>query len=282
MSSVMRVATAADVALMLDWAAAEGWNPGLGDAAAFRAADPQGFFVAEVEGAPVAAISVVNHSDDIAFLGLYLCHPDHRGQGIGYALWQHALAHAGGRTVGLDGVAAQQANYAKSGFALAGSTTRYSGALDAGADPDVRPLRDGDSAAVAALDEAANGYARPAFLSAWLAPDQTRWSVVLEDEGAICGVATARLCREGIKIGPVIAPDAEAALRLAHAAMAAAPDGAEATPEVMIDLPEASADLAAQLQTLGFAPTFATARMYRGPAPQAGTNLQAIATMELG
>lgn len=278
MSAVMRVATAADVALMLDWAAAEGWNPGLGDAAAFRAADPQGFFVAEVEGAPVAAISVVTHSDEIAFLGLYLCRPDHRGQGIGYALWQHALAHAGGRTVGLDGVAAQQANYAKSGFVLAGSTTRYSGRLDPAADPAVRPLRDGDAAAVAALDGAANGYARPTFLSAWLAPDPTRWSVVLEEEGTIGGFATARVCREGIKIGPVIAPDAEAALRLARAAL----DGGEGLPEVMIDLPGASADLAAQLQTLGFAPTFATARMYRGPAPQAGTTLQAIATMELG
>ena len=282
MSAVMRLATAADVALMLDWAAAEGWNPGLGDATAFRAADPQGFFLAEVEGAPVAAISVVNHSDDIAFLGLYLCHPEHRGQGIGYALWRHALAHAGGRTVGLDGVAAQQANYAKSGFALAGSTTRYSGRLDPAAAPAVRGLNAQDMTAVAALDAAANGYARPAFLSAWLAADQTRWSVVLEEEGAICGFATARLCREGIKIGPVTAPDAGAALRLARAALAAAPEGAEGMPEVMIDLPEASADLAAQLQALGFAPTFFTARMYRGPAPQAGTTLQAIATMELG
>ncbi|NIP17093.1 MAG: N-acetyltransferase, partial [Xanthomonadales bacterium] len=42
---------------VLDWAAAEGWNPGLEDADAFYRADPDGFFIAEVDGAPAAAIS---------------------------------------------------------------------------------------------------------------------------------------------------------------------------------------------------------------------------------
>ena len=74
-----RTARGNEIALMLDWAAAEGWNPGLEDAAAFVAADPEGFFVAEVAGEVVAAISVVHHGADHAFLGLYLCRPDHRG-----------------------------------------------------------------------------------------------------------------------------------------------------------------------------------------------------------
>ena len=51
---------------------------------------------------------------------------------------------------------------------------------------------------------------------------------------------------------------------------------------VIIDLPEASRDLADALSALRFEATFATARMWRGPAPQAGPTLQAIATMELG
>ena len=34
---------AADVVRAADWAAAEGWNPGLSDAVAFQAADPTGF-----------------------------------------------------------------------------------------------------------------------------------------------------------------------------------------------------------------------------------------------
>ncbi len=263
---------------MLDWAADEGWNPGLDDAAPFHAADPAGFFVAEAGGAPVAAISVVVHSGAFAFLGLYLCRPDWRGRGIGYGLWQHALAHAGGRTVGLDGVAAQQSNYAKSGFVLAGATSRYSGLLAPETHPEVRAAVPDDAPALARLDAEANGIERPAFLATWLAPSETRRTVVLVRDG-IAGVATARLCRYGAKVGPIVAPTPEDALALAAAALAEV----TAAPLVTsIDLPEANAALAGTLTTLGFENSFTTARMYRGPAPDAGPTLQAIATMELG
>jgi hypothetical protein len=43
-----RTMTRDDVALAVDWAAQEGWNPGLHDAASFHAADPKGFFVGEL------------------------------------------------------------------------------------------------------------------------------------------------------------------------------------------------------------------------------------------
>ena len=98
--TAIRPMTVTELDLVLDWAAEEGWNPGLRDAAAFHAADPEGFFLAEVGGERVAAISVVNHSDAFAFLGLYLCRPEWRGRGIGRALWREgkptlpALLHA--------------------------------------------------------------------------------------------------------------------------------------------------------------------------------------------
>ena len=57
-----------------------------------------GFLVRRVAGRPVSAISVVNHSESFAFLGLYLCHPDFRGRGHGLAIWNAGLAHAGART----------------------------------------------------------------------------------------------------------------------------------------------------------------------------------------
>ena len=67
-----RTADADEIALMLDWAADEGWNPGLDDAAAFRAADPDGFFVAEVDGEPVAACA----TDTVASLLLRHVSPE--------------------------------------------------------------------------------------------------------------------------------------------------------------------------------------------------------------
>ena len=56
-----------------------------------------------------------------------MAHPDYRGQGIGLALWQRALSDAGDRTIGLDGVVAQQDNYRKSGFVYAHANFRYGG-----------------------------------------------------------------------------------------------------------------------------------------------------------
>lgn len=274
MSVTCRTATLTEVGTLLDWAAQEGWNPGLDDAAPFRAADPYGFFVAETQGKPVAGISVVNHDDTTAFLGLYLCLPDWRGRGIGLRLWHHALAHAGARAVILDGVAAQQANYAKSGFQIIGETRRWRGVFALVPEDGIRAVRPDDTDALVALDATVNGYRRDRFLRAWLRPSATRRSVMTADG---TGFATARRCRDGCKIGPVIAPDTDTALRLStSAAQILGP--VDAT----IDVPAQQADFASKLQDCGFQSSFATARMVRGTAPSLSPHGYASATLELG
>jgi len=273
----LRRMTAGELPAVLDWAAEEGWNPGLDDAAAFYATDPGGFFVAEIAGRIVAAISVVNHTGALAFLGLYLCRPDWRGQGIGHALWTHALAHAGARTVGLDGVEAQQGNYRKSGFEPAGRTVRYAGVLPGRAHPGIGPVLRDDLGTLIAMEAGATGFEKRAFLSAWASDTETRRTLVCRAAGEIAGFATIRACREGWKIGPLVAGDGAVAAalietcgRVAHGA------------PVMIDVPEPSRWLAGHCAGLGLAPVFGTARMYRGPAPQPGPVIAAVATLELG
>ena len=64
-----------EIAVAADWAAAEGWNPGLGDAACFATVDAGGFFIGELDGAPAATISCVNYNDRFAFLGFYIVRP---------------------------------------------------------------------------------------------------------------------------------------------------------------------------------------------------------------
>lgn len=274
--AIHRTATLSDVALLLEWAADEGWNPGQDDAEAFYASDPDGFFVAEVADQIVAGISVVNHTASYAFLGLYLCKPEHRGQGIGYDLWQHALTHAGNRTIGLDGVPDQEANYTKSGFVRVGRTRRLTGVLPKSETKPsyITPL---DHPGIARLDNAATGVMRERFLSAWLRESNTRKTVVLRDAFGLVGFATARRCKNGVKVGPIVAPDALMGLELArHAATAL---GAET---VIIDVPDSSAVFGGLLREHGFAEGFATARMFRGPAVFNGNTLQAVATLELG
>lgn len=272
----LRTMTRSELDLLLDWAAGEGWNPGLDDAAPFHAADPEGFFVALRGGAPVAAISVVNHDPTQAFLGLYICRPDWRGKGVGLELWTHALAHAGARTVGLDGVPAQQGNYARSGFLRAGGTTRWQGRLAGRADARVRVAMPDDLPALVALDRDAVGHGRFAFLTAWLSPTPARRTLVMEGSDGIAGFATIRLCRSGAKLGPVIAPDPGSGLALIRAAATEIDEDA-----LSIDVPDGG-PLGPALAAEGFTPGFSTARMYRGPAPRRGPTLQAVATLELG
>ncbi|MEM1237900.1 MAG: GNAT family N-acetyltransferase [Pseudomonadota bacterium] len=263
---------------VLSWAAAEGWNPGLDDASAFHTADRAGFFMARRDGDPVAAISVVNHDAENAFLGLYICRPEWRGKGIGYALWNHALTHAGERSVGLDGVPEQEANYAISGFVRTGRSLRHEGRWPAGHSGRVRAAKVEDGEALIALDTAANGFARPEFMTTWIdgAPG-SRETRVLEHVGEVAGFATWRACGEGTKIGPIVAPTRDDALELIADIAELRPDG-----KLIVDVPEANEALCRALEGAGFEMSFATARMYRGAVPEVGPGLQAIATMELG
>jgi ribosomal protein S18 acetylase RimI-like enzyme len=102
--------------LAIDWAAIEGWNPGSYDADCFYAADPNGFLIGLLGDEPIATISVVKYGDSFGFLGFYIVKPEYRGMGYGIQIWNAGLEYLKGRTIGLDGVLAQQSNYSKSGL----------------------------------------------------------------------------------------------------------------------------------------------------------------------
>lgn len=273
-----RVMSPADLDAAIGWAAAEGWNPGLHDAARFRTADATGFLALHEDGEPVASISVVRYGDGFGFLGLYIVRPDRRGRGLGLALWRAGMAHLDGRTVGLDGVVAQQANYARSGFVLAHRNVRYAGrpVLDAAQDPRVRPVDGAMLPALEAFDRAHFPAARPTFLRGWLLGEGHVARALVAD-GAIVGYGVRRACRDGFKIGPLFARDAAAAEALALSLL----DGVEAT--VALDVPEPNAEAVALALRLGLSPVFETARMYRGPAPDLPLRqVFGITTFELG
>lgn len=272
-----RRATLAELGQVLDWAAAEGWNPGLDDATAFFAADTEGFFVAEGAGGDLqAAISVVNHTDAFAFLGLYIVRPASRGQGIGVGLWTHAMQHAGSRVVGLDGVEAQQDNYVRSGFSHAGATMRFTGDVTGDADPAVRAATPDDIAKLIGLEAGASGVAKPRYLRVWFGDTATRRTFVRTGPQGITGCCTIRACQTGAKIGPLVANSAEDAGGLIH--HAATVFGGPVT----LDVPETAVELVALFGQLGLTPGFRTARMYRGPSAASHHQNFAVTSLELG
>src|SRR5229473_8359125 len=158
-----------EISIAVNWAAAEGWNPGLADEACFGAADPQGFFIGELGGAPVATVSCVNYGASFAFLGFYIVREDLRARGYGLRMWNAAIAHAGPRVIGLDGVVAQQQNYRKSGFELAYANVRYGGIVAAPDAPEAGTivLTEVPLVTVEAYDATVFPAPRPAFLRAW-------------------------------------------------------------------------------------------------------------------
>jgi hypothetical protein len=272
-------ASRADLDLMVEWAAAEGWNPGLADADCFHRADPNGFLIGRVGGEPVACISVVRYGERFGFLGFYICRPDARGRGYGWAIWQEGMRYLDGCVVGLDGVLAQEGNYRKSGFVLAHRNVRHGG--------EVRPTGRSNSrvAPVAGgLIERTGDYdgtffpaSRERFLRCWLHPDRRIALAFLED-GAVQGYGVIRACLKGHKIGPLFAEDDAIADILFLALIDAA-----AAQEVYLDVPEPNAAAAALAARHGLSPVFETARMYRGDPPRLPLGrIFGITTFELG
>jgi hypothetical protein len=267
-----------ELKMVLGWAAEEGWNPGLDDAAPFYAADRAGFLLKLVDGAPAAAISVVNHSDDFAFLGLYICRPEFRGRGHGLDIWRAGLAHAGDRCVGLDGVQDQQGNYERSGFKHAGETVRFMGTVPRMAVAAARPFEPADLDALRAADQKATGISRAPFLDAWFAPTETRRTLILTGDRPRPAYGTIRRCGEGAKIGPLAAGSREEAAALLSALVQALP----ADP-VFVDIASDATEFRELLESWSFVPVFGTARMYLNGRPETDEPpFWAGATLELG
>jgi len=281
-SPTIRPLTLSEAQTLVDWAAGEGWNPGLHDAAAFHAADPAGFLGAFVAGEMVSGISAVAYGAEFGFIGLYICRPDMRGKGYGRAVWDAGMVRLAGRTVGLDGVPEQQANYRSMGFVPAYRTFRFSGRLFSGrveagpgATRAVRPVTPDLLDAIGAFDRAFFPAPRASFLRRWLEPPHV--ALACTDGSAVQGYGVARACRDGSKIGPLFARDRGTAETLLSAL------GRACAGTVHIDVPDANAGFAELLTTAGMARGFETARMYRGPAPAiAPDGIFGVTTLELG
>src|SRR4051812_44287123 len=275
----IRPMRADEIALAADWAAAEGWNPGLGDAPCFATVDAAGFLIGELDGKPAATISCVNYDDSFAFLGCYIVRPDLRGRGFGWRIWQAAIAHAGARTVGLDGVVAQQDNYRKSGFRLAYRNVRHGGRVAAAGSAArlLTPLADVPLAIIAADDATVFPAPRLAFLRAWIGTRSHAGGALMRD-GALAAWGVIRPCRQGFKIGPLVADD-RAAAEAVFDALIAVTGGAD----VFLDIPEPNGEAQALAQSRGLRPVFETARMYTGEVRDAAIRrIFGVTTFELG
>ena len=275
----IRNVAAQEMQLLANWAATEGWNPGLHDAECFFAAAPQGFFIGEVAGSPVGCISAVAYGQEFGFIGFYIVRPEFRGKGYGIQLWQAAMRYLGPRNIGLDGVVAQQANYQQSGFRLAYRNirfgTEYMNKLQPA--PGLVPLAQLPFEQLAAYDRRLFAFERQDFLRCWISrPLVSALGLLQQDR--LAGFGVLRACREGHKIGPLFADgpaEAEALLAGLTAELQAGP--------IFLDAPEANPQAVRLAERAGMKPVFETARMYtQQPPAMPQDKLFGVTSFELG
>lgn len=272
LSATIRPASRHELDTLLGWAVDEGWNPGFHDADAYWAADQVGFLVVEEEGQIIAGGSVVAHSENLGFMGMFIVRPESRGQGLGKKLWYRRRNFLKSRldsdgSIGLDGVEHMQPFYADGGFVLQHRITRFFGPIeqtDAVSVEGITPLGSDFFDEVVAFDARHFGAERPEFLDQWLKTQGCLALVAKDEKGKVVGYGNIRPARgDGYRIGPLFAK----APCIAEALFNALSETAEGA-NVYIDIPHINEAGLAIAQKYRMGTVFTCGRMYLGNPPR--------------
>jgi GNAT superfamily N-acetyltransferase len=274
------------VALSVD----RGWSPErakwallLGCAEAFGVEEPDG----GASGRLAGAVVLTRWGLDIASVGMMLVATRYARRGLGRALMEHLLAEAGDVMVTLFATDMGRPLYEKLGFLPVRRSVSFVGTFrpsrfgpgarprrfDPGARPShvgpgvpaevIRPGAESDLPSILAVDQAAFGADRGRVLTRL--PGFAEQLAVLETEQCITGYAAAwRNLPSSAIIGPVVAPDAEAAKRLI-ADLAAKVGGT-----IRLDLDPDRPELPAWAYARGLEPVSRTTVMARGERTDRG------------
>lgn len=279
----IRNMTRTEVEQLVDWAAQEGWNPGLNDAELFWRTDPEAYIAAEVDGELAGGGAITAYGRRFGFMGFFIMRPEFRGRGLGNQLWHARRARLLGRldpdaAIGMDGVFNMQNYYAKGGFVFSHRDIRFEG-QGAPADwaPGVTLLAEIPFDQVLAYDTACFPAPRADFLRGWTGqPDSL--ALGLRRNGELAGFGVIRRCRQGCKIGPLFADDGETAEDLFRAL-----SGFAVGEPVYLDTPENNPDALALAARHHMKEVFGCARMYLGPFPRlTAERVFGVTTFELG
>lgn len=284
----IRQMTRPEVDLLVDWAADEGWNPGLHDAAIFWATDPAAFVAADLDGELIGGGAITAYGREFGFMGFFIVRPAFRGRGLGNKLWHARLARLierlkPGAAIGMDGVFDMQSYYARGGFVFSHRDLRFrldipEDGLGPGAGGStIVPVSAVPFERVLDYDRTCFPAPRPAFLQAWLTQRDALALACLRGS-ELCGYGVARHCREGCKIGPLFANDIETADRLYMRLTEVARGG-----PAFLDAPENNPAAMDLVKRHAMVEVFGCARMYRGPPPFIGNErIFGVSSFELG
>lgn len=270
--------TAEDMHTAVEWAANEGWNPGINDADCFYNTDTNGFFAIKAKGEIIGCISAVKYNSDYGFIGFYIVKPDLRGKLIGLYLANKALEYLHGCSIGIDGVLNKVNNYRNFGFNIAHQNQRFKGiSTGFNVSEGIFEIDKTDYENIFDYDTSVFGLPRKLFIEKWITQN-SGITMVFRGGSKINGFITLRKCFEGYKIGPLFADDQQIAEKLFESVLS------RITGSVFfIDIPLINAAAIKLVQKYNLIPVFVTARMYIGKAPLSLTQkIYGITSFELG
>lgn len=282
----IRAMSRTEVDELVDWAAKEGWNPGIHDADLFWEHDPEAFIAAELNGELIGGGAITSYQGEFGFMGFFIVRPEFRGRGLGNELWhvrRDRLINRlqPGATIGMDGVFDMQDYYAKGGFEFSHRNLRFrldipQGGLNA-AEGEAEALSEVPFEQVAAYDRSCFPAPRTTFLKGWISQGDSLALGELSG-GRLKGYGVIRRCGEGCKVGPLFADNPAIASSL-YTQLA----GFGAGGPVFLDAPENNPAAMQLVHRYGMTEVFGCARMYLGAAPDiAHERIFGITTFELG
>jgi GNAT superfamily N-acetyltransferase len=215
----VRGMTFEDLSLGLRLRQQAGWNQTAADWARFLSLQPDGCFVAELDGTPAGTVTTCVFGP-VAWVGMVLVDASRRGQGVGRALMTQALAFLdarGVRSVRLDATPQGEPLYRSLGFVPQFHLGRWEGEVSGGeAVQGVEAGRPEDWGSVLHLDREVTGTDRRKLLLELFHeyPQELR---VVRRGGAVVGYLTARRGLRAQFLGPCLATAEAGPLLLADA-----------------------------------------------------------------
>ena len=269
----------------IEWAADEGWNPGLNDADFFWNTDPEGFVKVELNGEMIGSGSIVSYNGEFGFMGFFILKPEYRGRGIGSKFWYYRRDKLLKRlkpnaAIGMDGVFDMQSFYAKGGFKFSHRNIRMEGfniQSDMQSDIQLFEVSEFSDEELLKFDRGHFGFDRNKFIIPWLKSDK-HYTLGTRKDGRLAGIGTVRKCRKGFKIGPLFADVPEIAEQIFIGLLNKVNGD-----YVYLDVPEINIDAMSLAQKYNMSECFGCARMYFGEAPMLPhKNIYGVTTFELG
>lgn len=284
-ADMIRPMNAEEVQQLVAWAGDEGWNPGVNDAQAFWNLDPDGFLAIAENDKLIGGGAIIRHGDDFGFMGLFIVHNAHRGNGLGRKLWfarrNRLLSRLkDGGTIGLDGVDAMVPFYQKGGFTPFIRHRRFQ--LTQSASGLIESERIVDVASVglpmlADYDSRCFPVRREKFLVQWT-QQKNAVSLAFVKDGQLLGFGVMRPCLNGWRIGPLFADSIE----VADALLQSCQLSSKGMP-IFLDVPDNNPPAIALCEKYGMQEVFGCVRMYYGPVPLLDhRRIFGVTTLEIG